>query len=183
VILGHFWPRITPSTSFFLFSFNLNKWFSHLSSFSFRFFVISSSKCGVVLFVILCGIWFRVLLRCSFISYWKIYISQLQIQPIIWTSTLQIRKHGYFGDLCFIILFVGILQMYAINFGVMSLFANSPFTFLAMFISDVLYRFKWMNIVLFLSKKIKIIITLTSIYLIFLTYVFLLCILFLATFL
>jgi len=32
--------------------------------------------------------------------------------------------------------------MYAINFGVMSLFANSPFTFLAMFISDVLYRFK-----------------------------------------
>jgi len=41
--------------------------------------VISSSKCGVVLFVVLCDVWFRVLSRCSFISYWKIDISQLQI--------------------------------------------------------------------------------------------------------
>ncbi|CAJ2647511.1 unnamed protein product [Trifolium pratense] len=35
---------------------------------------------------------------------------------MIWTSTLQIRKHGYFGDFSFIILlFVGILPLYAIN--------------------------------------------------------------------
>jgi len=68
---------------------------------------------------------------------------------MIWMSTLQIRKHGYFGDLGFIILFVGILPLYAINLGVVSLFADSPFTFLAMFVSDVLYRFEWMNIVLF----------------------------------
>ncbi|AES81551.1 transmembrane protein, putative [Medicago truncatula] len=61
---------------------------------------------------------------------------------MIWTSTLQIRKHGYFGDLGFIILFVGILPLYAINLGAMSLFADSPFTFLAMFVSDVLYRFE-----------------------------------------
>jgi len=153
VILGHFWPRIIPSTSFSLFSFNLNKWFSHISSFFFLFFVISSSKCSVVLFVILCGVWFRVLSRCSFISYWKIYISQLQIQPMIWASTSYIRKHGYFGDLGFIILFVGILLMYAINIGVVSLFTDPPFTFLAMFVSDVLYQFEWMNIVLFLSTK------------------------------
>jgi len=50
--------------------------------------------------------------------------------------------HGYFGDLGFIMLFVGILMLYAINLGAASLFANSPFTFLAMFVSDVLYRFE-----------------------------------------
>ncbi|AES73078.1 transmembrane protein, putative [Medicago truncatula] len=61
---------------------------------------------------------------------------------MIWTSTLQIRKHGYLGDLGFIILFVGILPLYAINLGDVSLFADSPFTFLAMFVSDVLYRFE-----------------------------------------
>jgi len=72
---------------------------------------------------------------------------------MIWTSTLQIQKHEYIDDLGFIILFVGILSLYAINLGVVSLFADSPFTFLAMFVSDVLYRFKWMNIILFLSKK------------------------------
>jgi len=117
------------------------------------FFVILSSKCGIVLFVVLCDVWFRVLSWCSSISYWKIYISQLQIQQMIWASTLQIRKHRYFGDLGFIILFVGILPMYAINLGDVSLFADSSFTFLAMSVSDVLYQFEWMNIVLFLSKK------------------------------
>ncbi|AET03591.1 transmembrane protein, putative [Medicago truncatula] len=61
---------------------------------------------------------------------------------MIWTSTLQIRKHVYFSDLSFIILFVGILPLYAINLGVVSLFADSPFTFLAMFVSDVLYRYE-----------------------------------------
>jgi len=50
---------------------------------------------------------------------------------------LQIRKHGYFDELCFIILFVGILPLYAINLGAMSLFADSSITFLAMFVSDV----------------------------------------------
>jgi len=106
-----------------------------------------------VLFVVLCDVWFRVLSRCSFIFYWKIGINQLQIQPVIWASTLKIRKHVNFGDLGFIILFVGILPFYAINLGVVSLFADSPFTFLARFVSDVIYRFEWMNIVLFLSKK------------------------------
>jgi len=32
--------------------------------------------------------------------------------------------------------------MYAINLGDVSLFPDSPFTFLGMFISDVFYRFK-----------------------------------------
>jgi len=61
---------------------------------------------------------------------------------MIWEPTLQIQKHGYFGDLDFIILFVGILPMYAINLGAVSLFVDSPFTFLAMFVSDILYRFE-----------------------------------------
>ena len=47
-----------------------------------------------------------------------------------------------FGDLGFIILFVGILPFYAINLGVVSLFADSLLTFLAMFVSDVIYRFE-----------------------------------------
>jgi len=58
--------------------------------------------------------------------------SQSQIQSMIWTSTLQIRKHEYSGDLDFIILILVILPLYAINLGVVSLFAHSPFTFLAM---------------------------------------------------
>jgi len=37
-------------------------------------------------------------------------VNQLQIQSIIWTSTLQIRKHEYSGDFDLIILFVGILR-------------------------------------------------------------------------
>jgi len=53
---------------------------------------------------------------------------------MIWASTLQIQKHGYSGDLDFIILFVGILPLYAINLGVVSLLADSPFTFLAILI-------------------------------------------------
>jgi len=57
---------------------------------------------------------------------------------MIWASTLQICKHEYFTGLGFIILFVGILPMYAIDLGAVSLFADSPFTFLAMFVSYVL---------------------------------------------
>jgi len=59
-----------------------------------------------------------------------------------WASTLQIRKHGYFGNLGFIILFADILPMYAINLSAVSLFADSTFTFLTMFVSDVLYQFE-----------------------------------------
>ncbi|AES90450.1 transmembrane protein, putative [Medicago truncatula] len=53
---------------------------------------------------------------------------------MIWTPTLQIRKHEYFRDLDFIILFVGIWSLYVINLGVVSLFTDSLFTFLTMLI-------------------------------------------------
>jgi len=36
-------------------------------------------------------------------------------------STLHIRKHEYFGNLNYIILFVGILPLYAINLGEVSI--------------------------------------------------------------
>jgi len=74
---------------------------------------------------------------------------------MIWSSTLQIQKHGNFGDLDFIILFVGILPLYAINLDVVSLFTDSSFTFLVIFISDVMYSINLneCNIVLFLSKE------------------------------
>jgi len=49
---------------------------------------------------------------------------------MIWTLTLQIWKHDYYGDLDLIILFVGILPLYVINLDVVSLFAVSSFTFL-----------------------------------------------------
>jgi len=59
---------------------------------------------------------------------------------MIWASTLKIQKHVNFDDLGFIILFVGILPFCAINLGAVSLFAGSPFTFLAMFVFDIIYR-------------------------------------------
>ena len=49
---------------------------------------------------------------------------------MIWASTLQIRKHVHFSDLEYIILFVDILPLYAINLGDMSSFVDSLFTFL-----------------------------------------------------
>jgi len=51
-------------------------------------------------------------------------------------STLHIRNHMNFSDLSFIISFIGILSFYVINLNVVSLFADSPLTFLAMYVSD-----------------------------------------------
>src|SRR3954471_19877211 len=75
-------------------------------------------------------------------------------------STLQIRKHDYFGHLNTVntLIFVGIcnLPFYAINMDAMNLFADSSFLFLAilnLYCNDVLYRFELMNIIYFLSQK------------------------------
>jgi len=62
------------------------------------------------------------------------------------SSTLQIRRHEYFGDMN-IVIFVGIgtLLFYAINTDVVSLFADSSFLFLAnldLYCIDVLYQFE-----------------------------------------
>jgi len=44
---------------------------------------------------------------------------------MIWASTLQIQNHRYYGDLDFIILFIGVLSLYVINLDVVSLFVDS----------------------------------------------------------
>jgi len=65
------------------------------------------------------------------------------------SSTLQIRRHEYSGDLDIVILviFVGIctLLFYAINMDVVSLFTDSSFLFLAnldLYCIDVFYQFE-----------------------------------------
>jgi len=113
------------------------------------------------LFVVLCGVvWFRVLLRCSFVPIERsTSVNQLQIQSMIWTSTLQIRKHGCSSDLDLSISFVGILPLYAINLDAGSLFAVSSFTFLAilMMLLYLMYSIdlnKWISFC-FCKKKIR----------------------------
>jgi len=71
------------------------------------------------------------------------------------------HQHCRFGDMgisaTFILsyTFVGIKTLYAISLDVVNLFAVSSFTFLTI-LNDVIHRFEWMIIVLFLSKqKIK----------------------------
>jgi len=107
--------------------------------------------------------WFFVLVWCLFDSGWKISFEQVQIRSITMTltsSTLQIRRHEYSGDMNIIILFicVGIctLSFYAINMDAVSLFTYSSFSFLAnlnLYYIDVFYQFEWMNIVYFCKKK------------------------------
>jgi len=114
--------------------------------------VISPSECGGVLFVVLCGIvWFPILLRYSFDSYQKINYS-------IKDLGINVADPEAMGiPVTFILsyIFVGIMALYAINSDVVSLFADSSFTFLAV-LNDVIHRFEWMNIVLLLSKKLYI---------------------------
>jgi hypothetical protein len=125
--------------------------------------VISSSLNNSVCFDFLSCFWFLVLVGCLFDSGWKINFEQVQIWSMTRTlasSTLQIQRHEYSGDMNIVILvlFVGIciLPFYAINMDVVSLFIDSSFLFLAnldLYCIDVLYQFEWMEYLLFLSKK------------------------------
>ena len=150
----------------FFLLFQLNKWF-HIFFVFFRLF-LWFRRLWTTLFVLisrLCAVcfWFPVLVRCLFDSGWKINFEQVQIRSMTMTlasSTLQIRRHEYSGDLNIVILiiFVGIdtLPFYAINMDVVSLFTNSSFLFLAnldLYCIDVLYQVEWMNIVYFCQKK------------------------------
>jgi len=114
-------------------------------------FVLISRLCAVCF-------WFSVLVQCLFDSGWKISFEQLHIRSMTMTmtltsSTLQIQKHEYFGDLN-IVIFVGIdiLPFYAINMDDVNLFiANFD-----LYCIDVLYQFEWMNIVYFCKNKKKL---------------------------
>lgn len=93
--------------------FYLNKWLPYRSSFCFLLFLdfaiwvrhlfSSSSWCNVVCFLVLS--W------CTFGSHWQINFDQLQIQSMIWASTLQIWRHEYWDDFDFFI-FVDIFPFY-----------------------------------------------------------------------
>ena len=95
-------------------------------------------------------------LRYLIVSDCQISFDLVQIQSItLASSTLQIRRHDYSGDLN-IVICVGIctLSFYAINMDVVSLFTNSSSLFLAnLHYIDVLYQFEWMNIIYFCKKK------------------------------
>jgi len=116
------------------------------------FFVISSPKCGGLLFVVLCGlVCFPVFLRCSFDSYWKIDYSIKDLG----VNVADPEAMGIPVTLILSYIFVGIMPLYAINLAAVSLFADSSFTFLAV-LNDIISRFEWMNIILFLSKINKL---------------------------
>jgi len=96
----------------------------------------------------------RLISRLISVFVWFLLKDQLQsIIDSINDLTLQIRKHEYFGDLEYIILIVGILSLYAINLGYVSLFIDSLFMFLTI-LKKLLYliypQIELMNIVLFL---------------------------------
>ena len=88
---------------------------------------------------------FLVSLRYLIGSDCHINFDWVQIQSMtLLSSTLQIRRHGYSGNLN-IVICVGIctLSFYAINMDVVSLFTNSSFLFLAnLHYIDVLYQFE-----------------------------------------
>jgi hypothetical protein len=103
---------------------------------------------------------FFVFLWCSFISDWRSSSVLVHIQSMstFMSSTLKIRKHGYFGHFN-IVIFVSIcnLSFYTIYMDVVSLFADLSFLFLAimnLYCIDVLYPFEWMNIFYFVKKNI-----------------------------
>jgi len=117
----------------------LNKWFNIFFVFFRLFFFTSPSLHDSVCFDFpsLCDVFFLfpVVVRCLFDSCWNISFEQVQIRSMTMTlasSTLQIRRHEYSGDLNLVI-FVGTctFPFYAINVDVVSLFTDSSFLLLA----------------------------------------------------
>ena len=142
VVLGQLLTWNHPSSSFSLY-FNLNKWFSHRSKFFSLWFhhlsvvVCCSSSCAALF---------------DFPCVHLIHIEDRLFNQRFGRQRCRSEGHGYSGHFNFIIYFCRHYTLYAINLDVMSLFEVSSFTFLAV-LNDVISRFEWMNIILFLSKK------------------------------
>jgi len=65
----------------------------------------------------------------------------------------KILRHVYSDHFNFIILlFLGILLFYTVNFDFVSLFVNSSYMF-SVILNNIFYQYEWMNIVLFWCKK------------------------------
>ena len=144
VIWGQFLTQNHPSNSFFSFAFIKISDFHIYFIIFFCDFVVLVRRCVVrhlcaALFV------FLALFRYLLGSDCQISLDPVQIQSMtLASSTLQIRRHGYSGDLN-IVICVGIctLLFYAVNMDVVSLFADSSFLFLAnLHCIDVLYQFE-----------------------------------------
>jgi len=102
--------------------------------------VISSSLCDFVVRR-LCATLFVFLVSFGYLfdSDRQISFDSVQIKSMtLESSTLQIWRHGYSGDLN-IVICVGFstLSFYAINIDVVSLFTDSSFLFLAIFIASI----------------------------------------------
>jgi len=164
---SQFWSKNHPSELFFLLSW-LNKWF-YIFFVSFLLF-LWFRRLWTTLFVLISRLWavcfwFPVLVRCLFYSGWNIRFEQVHIRSMTMTlvsSTLQIRRHEYSGEINIVILVIFVcidtLPFYAINMNVVSLITDSSFLFLAnldLYCIGVLYQFEWMNIVYFCKKKKK----------------------------
>jgi len=142
VVLGQFLTWNHSSSSFSLY-FNLNKCVSNRSRFFLRDFVIWVWWCVVRRLVRRCLISHLVMVFIWFILKDRLFNQRFRCQPC------RSRGIGVLITLILSYILVGIMQLYAINFDGVSLFADSYFTFLAV-LNDVLYRFERMNIVLFL---------------------------------
>ena len=117
--------------------------FSHISRFFLRDFVIWVWRCVVCRLLRRCLIF-----RLGAVFIWLILKNRLFNQRF---ERQRCRSENMSIPVTLILsyIFVGIIPLDAINLDDVSLFADLSFTILAV-LNDVLYRFKWMNIVLFL---------------------------------
>jgi len=148
--MANFWPKITLLTRFSIPLLLKYVIFTSISFFLLWFRCFSATLfCSFSLCDIVC---FLVSFRYLFDSDCQINFDQVHIKSMtLESSTLQIWRHGYSGDLN-IVICIGFstLSFYAINMDAVNLFTDSSFLFLVNFhCIDVLYQFKWMNIIYF----------------------------------
>jgi len=145
VVLGQFLTWNHSSSSFFFsFYFNLNKWFSHRLRFSSSLWVHHLSV--VVCCSSSCVALFDFPSSCCV---HLIHIGDRLFNQRFDHQRCRSEDMNIPVTLVFSYIFVDIMPLYAINLDVVSLFADSSFTCLAV-LNDVISRFEWMNIILFL---------------------------------
>jgi len=108
--------------------------------------VISSSECDVVLFIVLCGVvWFRVLLRCSFVPIERSTSVNQSITNSINDLDVNVADPEAWVFWWFRFDHIICMSLYAINLDVVSMFAVSSFTFLAISMM-LLYLMYYINL-------------------------------------
>jgi len=111
--------------------------------------MISSPKCGGLLFVVLCDVvWFPVFLR------WFILKDRLFNQRF-GRQRCRSGSHGYSGDFNFIICFYRHYAVICYYFGCCEFIRRLSFTFLAM-LNDVISQFEWISFCFCQKKKLVV---------------------------